>query len=86
MKERTSVHSEFDRLVDLSDEAFSKLIRTADRSLLTLALMGAGCEILERVSELEPERWAKLKQDSGLMTYPRLSDVLEAQRQILNIL
>lgn len=86
MTEPVSVHSEFDRLADLPDNTFSTLIQTADSSLLTLALMGAGSEILRRTAELEPERWAKLKQDSGQMAYPRLSDILEAQRQILTIL
>ncbi len=86
MKETVSVHPEFDRLIDLPDEAFSNLIRTTDRALLTLALMGAGREILGRAAELEPKRWTELKQEFGQMAYPRPGDVLEAQRQILTVL
>jgi flagellar motor switch protein FliG len=74
---------DFDRLVELDDDALRTVLRTAQPGVLTAALLGAPPPLLNRIRQcLGPRKAKKLEARLAHPEPIRLSDVEEARRRV----
>ena len=87
-KARTeSLKPEFDQLLTLSDKQLCKVFeQLQDDHLLSLALMGAAEETIDRVrTVVSVERWEQVENKMNVLVYPRACDVQFAQEKLINV-
>lgn len=76
----------FDNLIKSDDRSLQTLLRSVDPEILVVALKGADVELAEKLLGCMSQRQAEgIRDDMGALGPLRLSDVQEAQKQVINI-
>jgi hypothetical protein len=85
--EKLEKPEKIETLLDLEDKAIQFIIRNIDKQTLAVALKSIDNNILEKIKKNMTKRAAKmLEEDIKYMGPIRIKDVMEAQKEILNVM